>query len=58
MEKERHIVGEAMDYMFAGAWSKRLNEPTKYKGKGRPRTTDYSFFEHPFDKKITKSLNK
>ncbi len=58
MDDDAKIIAYSIDYSMAASLSKRLNTPTKYIGKGRPKKTDYTLYEHPFDQKITKSLNK
>jgi len=57
-EKLARAMSDYFDYGVIGINSKQLNNPTRYKGKGRPRKTDYILWEHPLDKKVTKKLFK
>lgn len=50
-------MADRIDYAAAGLLSTLLNKPTQYKGRGRPRKTDYGLWEHPFDKKISRQIN-
>lgn len=47
----------AVDYAAGWIVASRVNTPTKYKGKGRPRKTDYAVYKHPFDQKILVQIN-
>lgn len=40
-------LAEKLDYDVLKQLSVLLNKPTAYKGKGRPRKSDYSILQHP-----------
>lgn len=49
---------EAVDYDI-GWWSaETVNVATVYKGKGRPRKSDYEHLKHPFDGRIEKRIRR
>jgi hypothetical protein len=49
-------LAKHIDYVMASVFSTLINKPTKYKGKGRPKKSDYAEWEHPFDKAISREL--
>lgn len=51
-------IADALDYSLAAQFSKLTNTPTRYKGRGRPRKSDYGRWQHPFDGKIILSINR
>ena len=51
-----NLIPKLIDYIMADSMSERINNPTVYKGKGRPKNTDYALYKHPFDGKISKSI--
>lgn len=60
---EKHIddiskcLANHVDYEFAWMVGEKINNPTTYSGKGRPKKTDYLLVKHPFDGKINKSIS-
>ena len=49
-------MNASMEYELAWTWAERINESTQYKGKGRPRKTDYVVYKHPFDGALKKII--
>lgn len=47
-------MNNAMDYEVGWGFGELTNTPTKYKGRGRPRKSDYGIWKHPFDGKLKK----
>ncbi len=56
--KDAKSIAGIIDYTIASVYSKLVNTPTIYKGKGRPKKSDYALYEHPLDKKITREINR
>lgn len=51
-------INEDMDYWMMFEFGKELiNKPTQYRGKGRPRKTDYALYKHPADGRVFSYLN-
>ncbi len=51
-------TADAMDYASGWIIASRENTPTTYKGKGRPRKSDYAIYKHPFDGKLRQDINR
>lgn len=49
---------QAVDYDIGWGFADTVNVPTVYKGKGRPRKSDYAHLKHPFDGRIEKKINR
>lgn len=57
INKLSQAASRTLDYEIGWMSAETLNKPTTYKGRGRPRKTDYVIQKHPFDGKIKKFLN-
>jgi len=49
-------AAKAMDYEVGWLMANTVPSSTTYKGKGRPKKSDYNIATHPFDGKINKFL--
>jgi len=50
-------AARSLDYEIGWTMAETLNNPTAYRGRGRPRKTDYVIQKHPFDGKTRSFIN-